>query len=89
MKAPPSLDEVQKQTVTYERRAKVRDGAVCDRGLRFGPEVPVKTIEVRDPAIEAIAEEERGVIDEKASYRFAQQPGSYVVLKYVRKFMQC
>jgi len=67
VKAPPSLDDVQKQTVTYERRAKVRDAAVTDSGLRFGPEVPVKTLEVRDPAIEAIPEEEREVIGEKVS----------------------
>ena len=88
VKAPPSLDDVQKQTVTYESRAKVRDAAVTDSGLRFGPEVPVQTIEVRDPAIEAIPEEEREVIGEKVSYRLAQQPGSYVVLKYVRKVVK-
>ena len=80
---PPSRD-VPTQTVTYERRAKVRDAAVADSGLRFGPEVPVQTIEVTDPAIEAIPQAEREVIGEKVSYRLAQQPGSYVVLKYVR-----
>ena len=53
-------------------------------GLRFGPEVPVRTIEVTDPTIEAIPQAEREVIGEKVSYRLAQQPGSYVVLKYVR-----
>ena len=52
--------------------------------VRLGPDVPVKTIEVRDPAMEAIPENEREVIGEKVSYRLAQQPGSYVVLKYVR-----
>ena len=85
MKAPPSLDDVPKQTVTYERRAKVRDAAVTDSGLRFGSDVPVQTIEVTDPAIKAIPEDQREVIGEKVSYRLAQQPGSYVVLKYVRK----
>ena len=81
---PPSRDEVPSETVSYTRRAKVRDAAVTQSGLRFGPEVPVKTIEVRDPAIEAIPQAEREVIGEKVSYRLAQQPGSYVVLKYVR-----
>ena len=81
---PPSRDDVPTQTVTYERRAKVRDAAVAESGLRFGPEVPVQTIEVTDPAIEAIPQAEREVIGEKVSYRLAQQPGSYVVLKYVR-----
>ena len=88
VRAPPSLDDVPKQTITYERRAKVRDAAVAERGLRFGPDVPVRTIEVTDPAIEAIAQEEREVIGEKVSYRLAQQPGSYVVLKYIRKVVK-
>ena len=84
MDKPPSRDDVPTHTVSYERRAKVRDAAVADSGLRFGPEVPVQTIEVTDPAIEAIPQAEREVIGEKVSYRLAQQPGSYVVLKYVR-----
>ena len=62
VKAPPSLDDVPTQTVTYEGRAKVRDSAVADSGLRIGPEVPVQTIEVTDPAIEAIADDERKII---------------------------
>ena len=81
VEAPPSPDDVPKHTVTYERRAKVRDAMVTDSGLRFGPDVPVKTIEVVDPSIEAIPQNEREVIGEKVSYRLAQQPGSYVVLK--------
>ena len=85
---PPSRDDVPTETVNYERRAKVRDAAVADSGLRFGPEVPVQTIEVTDPAIEAIPQAEREVIGEKVSYRLAQQPGSYVVLKYVRQVVK-
>ena len=84
VEAPPVLDDPSTQTVTYERRNKVRDGAVNDSGLRFNASVPVKTIEVKDPAIEAIPENLREVIGEKVSYRLAQQPGSHVVLKYVR-----
>ena len=85
---PPSRDDVPNETVSYERRAKVRDAAVADSGLRFGPEVPVQTIEVADPTIEAIPQAEREVIGEKVSYRLAQQPGSYVVLKYVRSVVK-
>ena len=84
IEAAPSFDVPETHTVSYERRAKVRDAAVNDSGLRFDDSVPVKTIEVRDPAVEALPEEEREVIGEKVSYRLAQQPGSYVVLKYVR-----
>ncbi len=88
VKEPPARDDVPTHTVSYERRAKVRDAALAQSGLRFGPEVPVQTIEVTDPAIEAIAPAEREVIGEKVSYRLAQQPGSYVVLKYVRKVVK-
>ena len=88
VKEPPSREDVPTHTVTYERRAKVRDAAVAESGLRFGSEVPVQTIEVTDPAIEAIPQAEREVIGEKVSYRLAQQPGSYVVLKYVRKVVK-
>ena len=88
VEAPPPRDDVPTETVTYERRAKVRDAALADSGLRFGPEVPVKTIEVTDPAMEAIPQAEREIIGEKVSYRLAQQPGSYVVLKYVRKVVK-
>ena len=62
IETPPGLDEPSTQTVTYERRSKVRDGAVNDSGLRFDASVPVKTIEVQDPAIEAIPENLREVI---------------------------
>jgi len=88
VKEPPARDDVPTHTVRYERRAKVRDAAVAESGLRFGPEVPVQTLEVTDPAIEAIAPAEREVIGQKVSYRLAQQPGSYVVLKYVRKVVK-
>ena len=44
--------------------------------------------EVTDPAIEAIPPAEREVIGEKVSYRLAQQPGSFVVLKYIRKVVK-
>ena len=88
VEAAPSRDDVPTHTVTYERRGKVRDAAHAESGLRFGPDVPVRTIVVADPVVEAIAEGEREVIGEKVSYRLAQQPGSYVVLKYVRRVVK-
>ena len=62
VETPPGLDEPSTHTVTYERRSKVRDGAVNDSGLRFDASVPVKTIAVKDPAVEAIPENLREVI---------------------------
>jgi len=51
--APPPKD-TPKETITYQRRKKTRDAAVNDSGLRFDDCVPVQTIHVSDPAIDAI-----------------------------------
>ena len=56
--------------------------------MRFDETVPVETIDVIDPAIEAIPEAEREVIGEKVSHRLAQEPGSYKVLRYVRQVVK-
>ena len=80
VEAPARVDEPATHTVTYERRNKGRDGAVNDSGLRFDANVPVKTIEVRAPAIETIPQNLREVIGEKVSYRLAQQPTTLVLV---------
>jgi transposase len=80
---PPPKDEP-KETITYQRRKKTRDGAATEKGLRFSDDVPREIIAVRDPEIEAIPEECRELIGTKVSYRLAQRPGSYVVLEYTR-----
>ena len=49
VKEPPARDDVPTHTVSYERRAKVRDAALAQSGLRFGPEVPVQTIDGDGP----------------------------------------
>ena len=46
---PPSLDEVPKHSVTYQRRAKVRDAAVTDSGLRFGVADRVPAVPTHSP----------------------------------------
>ena len=72
------------ETVSYQRRKKLRDGAVNDTGLRFGEDVPREIIAVKDPEIEAIPAARREQIGEKVTYRLAQRPGSYVILEYTR-----
>ncbi|MDD5278044.1 IS66 family transposase [Acidithiobacillus sp.] len=47
-------------------------------------QVPVTTIEVPNPEIAGLTPEQYTVIGTKETYRLAQQPGSYVVIKYVR-----
>ena len=73
-------------TITYTRRQKQRDAeTVTDSGLRFEASVPVETITLPDPAG---LSDDSVVIGEKVTYRLAQQPGSYVVLKYVRRVIK-
>jgi transposase len=46
--------------------------------------VPVETIEVAHPDLAGLSADQYEVLGEKLSYRIAQRPGSYVILKYVR-----
>lgn len=64
-------------------RRKSRDGCVNEEGLRFDDTVPVKTIHVANPAAAAIPEDERVRVGEKVTHRLAQEPGLWVVLRYV------
>jgi transposase len=73
------------ETITYQRRkGKKRRGEDCvtDAGLRFDDSVPVETIELPSSEIDPDLPQEQ--IAEKVTYRLAQRPGSYVILKYVR-----
>ena len=53
--------------------------------IRFDPSVPVRVIEVDNPEITALAPGSFDIVGEKVTERLAQQRGSYVVLRYVRK----
>ena len=70
--------------MTYQRK-KLRDNSLTDTGLRFDETVPVHEITIGDPAIERLPESAREVIGEKVTYRLAQRPAGYEVLKYVRR----
>ena len=81
---PPEKDSGQETVGPYQRRKKSRSGVVNGSGLRFDEDVPVETIAVSDPEIEAIPADQRELIGEKVTCRLAQRPGSYVILRYVR-----
>jgi transposase len=59
-----------------------------ESALFFDNSVPVQIIEVPNPELEGLAEDEYEVIGEKISHRLAQRPGSYVILKYVRQVIK-
>jgi transposase len=50
--------------------------------------VPVEVIAVPNPEVSGLTPEQFEVIGEKVSYRLAQRPGSYVILKYVRPLIK-
>ena len=80
--SPEPLD-VAHETVTYQRRkGKHRDDdCVTEQGLRFDESVPIECIQLSLCAAVADAFD---VISEKVTYRLAQRPAAYVVLKYIR-----
>ncbi|HEV8695832.1 MAG TPA: IS66 family transposase [Lysobacter sp.] len=83
----PEARRDDEQQVPAHKRLKPRSDFTDDTGAApFFDEakVPVETIEL--PAAEAkdLAPDQYEVIGSKTSYRLAQRPGAYVVLKYVR-----
>jgi transposase len=83
--APPQSDR-RKVVAAHTRRMPTRDAAADGESLPFFDEsrVPVETIHLPVTQIEGLAADQVEVIGEKTSFRLAQRPGSYVVLKYVR-----
>ena len=70
----------------HTRRLATKKPDTGDDSLPFFDEmrVPVDVIELAAPETEGLAADAFEVISHKESYRLAQRPGSYVVLKYRR-----
>jgi len=74
-----------KKVAAHTRGARSRDCAADGSDLFFDEtKVPVETIELPNPEIEGLAPDQYEVLSHKTSFRLAQRPGSYVILKYVR-----
>jgi transposase len=87
--APPQEAVPAKESLVaaHTRREPQPDAAVGEaESMPFFDEarVPVETIELPHPETEGLSPDEYEVISEKVSYRLAQRPGSYVILKYLR-----
>ena len=74
------------QTIAEHQRKKRTARSVDgdNTKLFFDESVPVKEIKVENPEIKGLSEDAYEVVSQKTSYRLAQRPGSYVILKYVR-----
>ncbi|MBU2691651.1 MAG: IS66 family transposase [Candidatus Eisenbacteria bacterium] len=74
---PPEIE------IPAHRRRRKKPLSETDQSLRFDPSVPVEEIIIENKEIKN--SEDYTVVDEKVTCRLAQRPGSYVVLRYVRK----
>lgn len=83
---PPSTETVK----AYQRRTPFTALATepDESGLRFDASVPVEVIAVPTPEVVDLPPEAYEVIGEKVTYRLAQRPGAYVILKYVRSVIK-
>lgn len=79
---PPSADV---QTITYSRRPKVRsEDTVLPAGLRFTEGALIAEIQMDDPAVDALPDDQKERIGEKVTWRLSQRPSSYILLKIIR-----
>lgn len=86
---PPA--PVKTRTVAgHTRRLALRDAVGESESVPFFDEsrVPIETIVVESAQSKELRADQLDVIGEKVSYRLAQRPGSYVVLKYVRRVIK-
>lgn len=82
----PTRPEQQRTVAAHTRRVPTTDAAAEGESVPFfdASRVPVETITLPNAEFEGVAADQIEVIGEKVSFRLAQRPGSYVVLKYVR-----
>ena len=78
---PPPTETVK----AYQRRGRLTAADHPDESdLRFDSSVPIQEIVLANPEVAALPPEAYEVIGEKVTYRLAQRPGAYVLLKYIR-----
>lgn len=69
---------------TRKKKQKQRNDAITDSGLRFDESVTIEEIRIAAPELNGVDADQYIVIDEHITYRLAQRPSSYVVLKYIQ-----
>jgi transposase len=78
---PPPTETVK----AYQRRFRLTGADVADESdLRFDDSVPMQEILLTNPEVADLPPDAYEVIGEKVTYRLAQRPGAYVILKYRR-----
>jgi transposase len=72
----------------HERERKPRPAGEDAQPFFDEAKVPVEVIEVPNAEIAQLAPGDYEVVGEKSTYRLAQRPGAYVVLKFVRQVVK-
>ena len=87
---PAVIPEEHHNVPAHTRRVAKSDLAQDEQSVPFFDEtkVPIETITLPSPEAEALLPEQYEVIGEKTSFRLAQRPGAYVVLKYLRPMIK-
>lgn len=87
---PEMIPEERQSVPAHTRRVAKSDLAQDAQSLPFFDEakVPVETIVLPAPEARDLPADAVETIGEKLTYRLAQRPGSYVVLKYVRPLIK-
>jgi len=82
---PPPTETVN----AYQRRLRLMGADLAaESELRFDDSVPVQEILLSNPDVKDLPLEAYEVIGEKVTYRLAQRPGAYVILKYRRPLIK-
>ena len=83
---PTSPPEKLKSVAGHTRRAPLKDAADTGEEVPFFDEsiTPVQTILLAPAEIEGLSSEDYEIIGEKVTYRMAQRPGTYQVIRYRR-----
>ena len=82
---PPPTETVK----AYQRRFRLTGADLADESeLRFDSSVPVQEILLPNPEVADLPPDAYEVIGEKVTYRLAQRPGAYVILKYRRPLIK-
>jgi len=83
----PAAERPAAQTTVREhvRQERAAQPEADESGLRFDASVPIQTIEIQDERLDELEPGQLVEVSEKVTYRLAQRPGAYVVLKYVRR----
>jgi transposase len=83
---PAASVEDRKPIATHSRRTMPHDGAEKSEELPFFDEskVPVRVLRLYPAGVQDLAQDQYRIIGEKITYRIAQRPGAYEVLKIRR-----